>query len=79
MLAMSVTSSDTTWAAPPSASISARSSLRRSVRRDASTTWAPAPASALANRAPSPLDAPVISAIFPSKLTSMPTFAPVLA
>jgi hypothetical protein len=37
-----VTSSCTTWAAPPSASISARSSFRRSVRREASTTCAPA-------------------------------------
>lgn len=73
MLAKSVTSRLTTCAAPPSASISARSSLSRSVRREASTTWAPAWASTLANRAPRPLEAPVISAIFPSKLTSMPT------
>jgi hypothetical protein len=49
------------------------SSFRRSIRREASTTWAPAFASTLAKRAPSPLDAPVINAIFPSKLTSIPT------
>src|SRR5450830_770691 len=73
MLAKSVTSSDTTCAAPPSASISARNSFRRSVRRDASTTCAPAWASTFAKRAPRPLDAPVIRAILPSKLTSMPT------
>src|SRR5450830_191870 len=73
MLAKSVTSSATTCAAPPSASISARNSFRRSVRREASTTWAPACASTFAKRAPRPLDAPVIRAILPSKLTSMPT------
>ncbi len=48
------------------------------MRREASTTWAPAPARALAKRAPRPLEAPVTMAIFPSKFTSMPTLTPVL-
>ena len=47
MLSWSVTSSATTCASPPSASISARSVFRRSMRRAASTT----PAPALAQRA----------------------------
>ena len=36
-------------------------------------------AAVLAKRAPSPLEAPVTNAIFPSKFTSMPTLAPVLS
>ncbi|MCY1241527.1 hypothetical protein D9M72_544340 [compost metagenome] len=72
MLSGSVTSRRTTWALPPSASIAARSSLSRSVRREASTTLAPAAASTVAKREPSPLEAPVTSATLPSRLIDKP-------
>ena len=72
MLSGSVTSRRTTWALPPFDSISARSSFKRSTRREASTTLAPAAASVCAKRAPRPLDAPVISATLPSRLIDKP-------
>ncbi len=72
MLSGSVTSSRTTCALPPFDSMSARSSLSRSTRREASTTLAPAAASTCAKRAPRPLDAPVISATLPSRLIDKP-------
>ena len=67
MLSMSVTSSCTTCASPPSASIWARRSLSFSTRRLARTTAAPARDSARANCAPRPLDAPVTKATRPDK------------
>ena len=70
MLSWSVTSSATTCASPPSASISARSAFRRSMRRAASTTPAPAALKVLANCAPSPLDAPVTKATRPDRSIS---------
>ena len=67
MLSIDVTSRLTTCASSPSASIWARRSLSRSMRRLASTTPAPARASARANWAPSPLEAPVTKATRPDK------------
>ena len=62
MAARSVTSASIAIARPPAASIAFFNSLSRSVRRATSATAAPLSASARANCAPSPLEAPVTSA-----------------
>ena len=67
MESLSLTSSSTTVASPPSPMICARSSLSLSTRRLASTTAAPACASVRANWAPRPPDAPVTKATRPER------------
>jgi hypothetical protein len=67
MLSGSVTSSATTCASPPCDSSSARNVFRRSMRRAASTTAAPAWLSVRANCAPRPLEAPVTKATRPER------------
>src|SRR5579862_3845535 len=59
------TSQRTATARPPSRMISAATSASRSSRRAASTTVAPARASALAKITPQPDDAPVTTAVLP--------------
>src|SRR6185295_14659692 len=63
--AWSVTSSSTAQALPPAERISASSWRRRSSRRAASATAAPAPASTRAKCAPNPDEAPVTRAVLP--------------
>ena len=62
-----LTSQGTASALPPAAVIDRASSSMRSVRRAASTTLAPAPASASDITTPRPEDAPVMMAVRPSR------------
>ena len=65
MLALSVTSMVTARASPPAATMASQASLTRSVRRAASTTFAPAWASTVPKWRPKPLEAPVTRATLP--------------
>jgi hypothetical protein len=60
-----VTSIGTAIASPPEALISATSDARRSIRRAATTTFAPRAERIFAKCTPNPLDAPVTMAILP--------------
>src|SRR5262245_35895747 len=68
---LSVTSSATAQALPPAPRISASNSRRRSMRRAASTTAAPAPARTRAKCCPRPDDAPVTRAVLPASENSV--------